>query len=262
MGMARRTITLMTDFGLKDPYVGTMKGVILSINPDVNIVDITHETDPQDIREGSFLVKEYYPYFRPGTIHVAVIDPTVGSERRPIIISRDGHLFVGPDNGLFSYLFSTKGEAEVYWITQKEFLAQNISPTFHGRDIFAPVAGHLSLDIPLTRFGMVIDDPVCLTDIFPTIVNRLLRGEVVRFDRFGNAITNIGFEVFQDFTKANSYTITIGDMQFHSLNRSYYEDDLTCLIGSSGYLEFACYKGNLKERRRIKKGEPVIVRLV
>lgn len=259
--MTRKTITLMTDFGLKDPYVGTMKGVILSINPDVNIVDIAHETDPQDIREGAFLIKEYYPYFRPGTIHVAVIDPTVGSKRRPIIISKDGQLFVGPDNGLFSYLLSSNGKAEVYWITEKGFLAQSISPTFHGRDIFAPVAGHLSLDIPLTRFGRVIDDPVCLTDIFPTIVNELLIGEVVRFDRFGNAITNIDFEAFKDFTKTNPYMISIGDMHFHSLNRSYYEDDFTCLIGSSGYLEFACYKGNLKEKRHIKKGEPVIVRL-
>lgn len=252
-----KTITLLTDFGLKDPYVGIMKGVILSIAPDVQIIDITHEVDPQDIKEGAFLIKEYYPYFKSETIHVAIVDPTVGSNRRPIIFCKDGHVFVGPDNGIFSHLI--EGKAEIYAIKNRDFMLKHISSTFHGRDIFAPAAAYLASGMHPSAFGAMIANPVCLADIFPDIINEVLTGEIVRVDRFGNAITNIDLEVFKDFTGKNPFRIRIGDMTFKSLNQSYCERDFTCLVGSSGYIEFGCYKGSFVKETGIRKRDVVRV---
>ena len=200
-----KTITLLTDFGTKDPYVGIMKGVILSTNPDVRIVDITHEVDPQDVREGAFLVEEYYRYFEKGTIHVAVVDPTVGSDRKPIVFSKDGYFFIGPDNGLFTLLYDDNVRA--YAIENRRYMLKEISATFHGRDIFAPAAAYLSSGVHLSMFGSVVQDPVRLPDLLPTVKENVLHGEVVRFDRFGNAITNILGNHCPGFCrwKANNY---------------------------------------------------------
>ena len=255
-----RTITLLTDFGLKDPYVGIMKGVILSINPDVMIVDITHEVEPQDIREGAFLLKEYCSFFQSETIHVAIVDPTVGSPRRPVIVSKDGQFFVGPDNGIFSLL--TGSNADVYAVENRDFMLKNVSPTFHGRDIFAPVAAYLSTGMQPSVFGNMIANPVCLTDVFPDIVNDALLGEIIRFDRFGNAITNIDIEIFRDFTGGNPFRIVAAGLRFSSINRSYYEKDFTCVVGSSGYLEFGFYNGSFEAEKGVKKGDLVTVELL
>ena len=160
-----KTITLLTDFGTKDPYVGIMKGVILSTNPDVRIVDITHEVDPQDVREGAFLVEEYYRYFEKGTIHVAVVDPTVGSDRKPIVFSKDGYFFIGPDNGLFTLLYDDNVRA--YAIENRRYMLKKISATFHGRDIFAPAAAYLSSGVQLSSLGSVVQDPVRLPGFAP-----------------------------------------------------------------------------------------------
>jgi S-adenosyl-L-methionine hydrolase (adenosine-forming) len=251
-----KTITILTDFGLKDPYVGIMKGVILSINPDVTIVDITHEVEPQDIREGAYLVKDYYPYFK-DAIHIAVVDPTVGSRRRAICLSRDGQLFIGPDNGIFSFLIDAY--TEIYTIENKDVIAQRVSDTFHGRDIFSPAAAHLSLGARPDALGNRIIDPISLTNIFPDIINEALIGEVVRIDRFGNAITNIEFDIFKEFTGRRSFKITVCNMTFTSISKSYYEKDFTCLVGSSGYLEFGYYKGSFANKLGVKKGEEVRV---
>ena len=254
-----KIITLLTDFGLKDPYVGIMKGVILSINPDVTIIDITHDVCPQDIREGAFIMKEYYPYFKSETIHVAIVDPTVGGERRPIILCKDGHFFVGPDNGIFSHLI--EGNTEIYEINNRDLMFKHISPTFHGRDVFAPAAAYLASGIHPSAFGAVIVNPVYLADIFPDIINETLTGEVVRLDGFGNAITNIDFELFKDFIDKKLFRIRIGNMTFTSLNRSYYEHDFTCLVGSSGHIEFGYYKGSFAKETGIKKGDIVRIEL-
>ncbi|MCX5805381.1 MAG: SAM-dependent chlorinase/fluorinase [Proteobacteria bacterium] len=253
-------ITLLTDFGLKDPYVGIMKGVIFSINPDLTIIDITHNVSPQDIREGAFLMKEYYPYFKNGTCHVAVIDPTVGSTRRPIVFSKDEHYFVGPDNGIFSHIIERN--TDVYEIKNRDFILNRISSTFHGRDIFAPVAAHLASGVHPSAFGPKIVNPVYLADIFPDIINGVLTGEVVMFDRFGNAITNIDFEIFNDFITTNPFKIHIGNMTFSSINQSYYEQNFTCLINSSGYIEFGCYMGSFAKEAGIKKKDTVRVQLL
>jgi S-adenosylmethionine hydrolase len=158
-------LTLLTDFGLKGPYVGIMKGMILSINPDAHLIDICHDVEPQDVTEGCFLIKEYAPFFRKGTTHVCVVDPTVGSTRRAIVVIHDGHFFVGPDNGLFTLLFDS--QSKVFEITNKSYMLARVSRTFHGRDVFAPVAAHLLWGL-IAALGKEISEPVRLADIYPT----------------------------------------------------------------------------------------------
>jgi S-adenosylmethionine hydrolase len=255
-----KTITLLTDFGTKDPYVGIVKGVILSTNPDVRIVDITHDVDPQDVREGAFLVEEYYRYFEKGTIHVAVVDPTVGSDRKPIVFSKDGYFFIGPDNGLFTLLYDDNVRA--YAIENRRYMLKEISATFHGRDIFAPAAAYLSSGVQLSSFGSVVKDPVRLPDLLPTLMENGLHGEVVRFDRFGNAITNISGTVVQDFADGRAITITLRDMSFSTIHKSYYEGEVVSLIDSAGYLEFGLFMGSLREKMGLCKGDPVMITIL
>jgi len=253
-----KTITFLTDFGLKDPYVGIMKGVILSIFPEVRIVDITHEIDPQDVREGAFMIEEYYRYFEKGTIHMAIVDPTVGSDRKPIIVSKGGYLFVGPDNGLFTLIYD--GSTLIYAIENNRYMGSEMSPTFHGRDIFAPASAYLASGVQLHSFGSRVQVPVYLPGIHPVIEKNILKGEVVRFDRFGNAITNIAGTVFEDFTQQKTFTIQFRGMSFRKIQKSYFEGEVVPLIGSSGYLEFGYFKGSLREKLDLKKGDQVLIK--
>ena len=255
-----KTITLLTDFGTKDPYVGIMKGVILSTNPDVRIVDITHEVDPQDVREGAFLIPEYYRYLEKGTIHVAVVDPTVGSDRKPIVFSKDGYFFVGPDNGLFTLLCDDA--TRIFAIENKRYMRKEISPTFHGRDIFAPAAAYLASGVQLSMLGSVVQEPVRFPELYPVIEKNVLKGEVVRFDLFGNAITNITGTVIQDFADGRPITITLRDMSFSTIHKSYYEGEVVSLIGSAGYLEFGLFMGSLREKMGLCKGDPVTITIL
>jgi S-adenosyl-L-methionine hydrolase (adenosine-forming) len=252
-----KVITLLTDFGLKDPYVGIMKGVILSINPEATIIDITHDITPQDIEEGAFLIEEYHRFFPPGTIHVAVIDPTVGSERRSIIASKDNNVFIGPDNGIFTLIFDD--EAEVYSIENPDFMLKEVSSTFQGRDIFAPAAAHASTGFHPSAFGRIISDPMHLNNMFPAKEGYSLKGKIVRFDHFGNAIANIKLDFLKDFLGNRSFEVRVGDMVFTALSKSYYESEFTCLIGSSGYLEFGYFKGSFKEKGNIARNDAVLV---
>ena len=254
-----KTITLLSDFGLKDSYVGIMKGVILSIFSDVIIVDITHEVDPQDVREGAFIIEEYYRYFEKGTIHMAVVDPTVGSDRRSIVFSKGGHFFIGPDNGVFTLLYDDS--ILVYAIENSRYMLRDISPTFHGRDIFAPAAAYLASGVQPSTFGTTVSDPVLLPDLNPIIDKNVLKGEVVRFDRFGNGITNIAKTVIDGFIKQKTFTIQFRGMSFRKIQKSYYEGEVVPLIGSSGYLEFGYFKGNLREKLGLKKGDQVTIKI-
>ncbi len=251
-------ITLLTDFGLKDSYAGTMKGVILTINPEAAIVDITHDIEPQDIREAAFVVEEYHSFFPQGTIHLAVVDSTVGSNRRPLIIARKGHFFVGPDNGLFTLLI--KGAEELRLIQNRQFMLNRVSHTFHGRDIFAPTAAHLAAGVSLEDFGPQVTDPVRLDDILPIEQEGVLQGRIVRFDRFGNAISNIDDETAKAFAKGRPVTVSVANVTFSVINRSYYEAPVTCLFGSSGYLEFGAFKGSFQKEFALEKDEPVLIR--
>jgi S-adenosyl-L-methionine hydrolase (adenosine-forming) len=252
-----KVITLLSDFGLKDPYVGIMKGVILSINPDATIVDITHDIMPQDIEEAAFLIGEYHRFFPPGSIHMAVIDPTVGSRRRPIIVSKDNNVFIGPDNGLFTLVLDN--DAEAYLIENPDFMLSEVSSTFHGRDIFAPAAARASTGFHPSAFGKTISDPLRLDNMFPTLEGHSLKGRIVRFDRFGNAITNIKIDFLKDFLANRSFEVHVGSMVFTTLNKSYYESEFTCLIGSSGYLEFGYFKGSFKEKDNTAKNDSVLI---
>lgn len=252
-----KIITLLTDFGLKDAYVGIMKGVILSINSEAGIVDITHEVGAQDIREGAFLVRESCGWFPEGTVHVAVVDPTVGSSRKPIIVHARGQFFVGPDNGIFTLVMD--GTFTAYGIENREFMLPAVSCTFHGRDVFSPAAAHLSRGVPPSAFGRPIADPVRLDGLFPAAENDVLKGRIVRFDRFGNGITNIPEDRLRSFLKGGAFRVETGAVCFEGLSRSYYEADFTCLIGSSGYLEFGYFKGSFRDKTGAVKDDEVRV---
>jgi S-adenosyl-L-methionine hydrolase (adenosine-forming) len=251
------TITLLTDFGLRDPYVGIMKGVMLSIDPILDFVDISHDVEAQNIKQGSFLVDEYYRYFPSGTVHLCVVDPTVGGSRKPLILKKGDHTFVGPDNGLFTLLLTDGAEARE--IANKKYLLPRLSGTFHGRDVFAPVAAHLAAGTPPAEFGPPVADPVKLGDLFPTVANDLMTGEIVRVDRFGNAISNIAFEVFSAFRGSGAFHIQVGGLAFDTLGTSYHKARYTCLVGSSGYLEFGLFLGNLAKEESILTGDMVRV---
>jgi S-adenosylmethionine hydrolase len=235
-------ITLTTDFGERDPYVGMMKGVILSINPRARIVDITHGISAGSIQEGSTIIKEAYRYFPPGTIHVGVVDPGVGGKRRPIAVVAEGHFFVGPDNGLFWPIIEAHPRTEVIHLTEKGYWMDTISSTFHGRDIFAPVATYLSRGIDPYLLGEKVDNPITLNHPFVRSEHNLLVGEVIRVDHFGNLITNITGEELSEFCASEGPIVTIGGLALKGIRTTYGdvdEGEPLALIGSSNVLEIA-----------------------
>ncbi|MDQ3181688.1 MAG: SAM-dependent chlorinase/fluorinase [Acidobacteriota bacterium] len=185
-------IALLTDFGTKDYFVGAMKGVILSINPGAKIIDITHEIPPQDISSGSFTLRACYKNFPSETIFVAVVDPGVGSNRKAIICETKNHLFLAPDNGLLSFIFDEAATFRVYKLENEKFFKHPVSSTFHGRDIFAPVAAHLSNGLKANEFGSEIYDFVRFEENKPRKVSdKGIEAEIIHTDRFGNLITNL-----------------------------------------------------------------------
>ena len=185
-----RAITLLTDFGTADYFVGAMKGAILSINPQAVIVDITHEIPAQDVAAGAFTLLAAFDTFPEGTVHVAVVDPGVGSERRPIVVSAGNHLFVGPDNGIFTYIYERDSSFEAVHITDEKYFRNPVSTTFHGRDIFAPVAAALSTGSDPAALGPQILDPIRLF--------KSMEPQIIHIDRFGNLITNITRDQFKE----------------------------------------------------------------
>src|SRR5271154_5830562 len=189
--LARPIITLTTDYGTSDHLVGVMKGVILSINPEVNVVDITHSVLPHDLLDGALTIGQAYKYFPPKTVHVVVVDPGVGTERRPILVAGDTHYFVAPDNGVLSSVYD-QSEALYAWnIISEHYFRQPVSNTFHGRDVFAPVAAWLSKSWQTSAFGEPITDLVRFNIPKPKASGNIIKGAVLRMDRFGNLITNI-----------------------------------------------------------------------
>ena len=187
-----KIITLTTDFGTSDPYVGIMKGVILSINPKAKIIDITHSIPPQDIISAGVTIKNSFSFFPEKTIHLAVVDPGVGSKRSPLLIKTEKYFFIGPDNGLFSSIISNEKIENIVKITNKNYFLKKVSRTFHGRDIFAPVTAHLSTGKRPDTFGPDLKNPIITPFPKPCIVNKNeAEGEVIHIDRFGNLLTNI-----------------------------------------------------------------------
>jgi len=260
-------ITLITDFGTKDYYVGTMKGVIYGINPLAKIVDITHEIKPQDIIEAAFTLYCSYKYFPIRTIHMVIVDPTVGSNRRALLVVSDEYYFIAPDNGVLSFIYDTGSVSTVIEITSEHYFLDNISSTFHGRDIFAPAAAWLSKGIESSKFGEPINDYLKLTIPKPRIIPpNIIKGIVLHIDKFGNIITNITKEDYdkalQTFNKSTFSKIILNQFEITSFKKSYYEggkNELISLIGSTNFLEIASFQANAALITNANRGNEVSI---
>lgn len=232
-------ITLLTDFGLKDHFAGVLKGVIASIAPKTRVVDITHEVEPYCVAQAQFLLSQSWPYFPKGTIHVAIVDPGVGGGRRPILVEAYGHRFVGPDNGLFGDLLIAP-KARVRLIANSSHFLPDVSATFHGRDVFAPIAAHLSLGVAPSRIGPLINDAVRQTEGREVQdSNFAWTGTIVHADRFGNLITNFPANYIP---AAGRFVLTAASYELRDRAASYSAippGQLAVVAGSSGYLEIA-----------------------
>jgi len=260
--MAAPIITLTTDFGLRDPFVGIMKGVILGICPGARLVDLTHEVAPYDVREAAFALESAAGFFPAGTVHLAVVDPGVGSARRAIGLLTGGRYFVGPDNGLFT--FAIAGEAwTAVSLGTEAFRLPTVSQTFHGRDIFAPAAAHLATGIPLERLGPPLADPVRLS--WPTCRRDgdEVIGEVVGSDRFGNLLTTVTAEDLETLAPAMELRVFLAGQGLGPPASSYSQGEegvLTAIIGSSGRLEIFVRNGSARALVGAERGTPVRVR--
>jgi len=255
-------ITLLTDFGLKDPYVASMKGVILSINPQCTLVDITHQVSPYDIKEGAFILAHAYSTFPKGTIHLSVVDPGVGSPRKPILFVTKNYFFIGPDNGLFTFALKREKLKKVIALGKMEFFLPEVSPTFHGRDLFAPVAAHLSCGIAPESFGRVIKSWNEISFPEPVLRQERLIGEVIHIDTFGNLVCNIDYKNLLKFSKSRPFVIKIGKRTMRGLKKGYWEgrkDKPMTLIGSGGFLEISIKEGNAQKVLKMKKGDKITV---
>ncbi len=258
-------ISLLTDFGLSDAYVGIMKGVILSINPIANIVDITHLVPPQDVIEASYQLQSAYSYFPPETVHVVVVDPGVGSGRSIVCVESEGHRFLAPNNGVLTQVLSDGKVERAVYVENADFFLSSISNTFHGRDIFAPVAAHLSLGVDLALLGdeAVDADLVRLTIPQPVFSgDTTLTGTVISIDRFGNAITNIRhwhIMTLYKNRKKGELNIHVGE-QIRGLSTNYGSvapQQALAIIGSRGFLEISVNCGNAADNLGLSKGDPV-----
>jgi S-adenosylmethionine hydrolase len=256
-------ITLTTDFGTTDIFVGVMKGVILSINPEAKIIDISHNIEPQDVHVGAFLLSSAYRYFPTGTIHVGVIDPGVGSARRAIAVKTERYYFVVPDNGLLSYVLHQEKVRRVVNLTNPKYYLPQVSDTFHGRDIFAPIAAHISCGIPMNSLGEQIADITQIPISTPDTSEPEIIGHILYIDRFGNLITNISQESFELVKKNRNFVIFVKDRKIQRLCRAYAESSVGELLGifsSFGNLEIAINEGNAAETLGIKRGDSIKIR--
>ncbi len=271
MNERSRIITLTTDFGTSDTYVGIMKGVILSINPKAQIVDLTHAIPPQDIYEAAFSIYAARSYFPKGTIHIIVVDPGVGSDRQAIVSHIDNAFFVCPDNGVLSYLLHSAESAGAHpidsvAIQNAAYCLPEVSNTFHGRDIFAPVAAHLSLGVPLGDIGPPVKTLVRLSIPKIDTSGDTLIGQIIKIDRFGNLITNISKGTFEAFLNDDvNYEIRAGNASLNRLNSAYADAEIgepLAIMGSLALLEIAVNGGNAEKQLGLKRGETVVIREV
>ena len=248
-------ISLLTDFGVTDYFVGAVKGVILSINPIARLVDITHEIPPQDIEAAAFTLLASYQSFPPNTIHLAIVDPGVGSNRRPVIVKTDTATFVGPDNGIFSYVLEQVRDYEVFHITEEQYFRTPMSSTFHGRDVFAPVTAALSRGLRANAFGPKIADPVVLPSLRPLRKKRGFEGRIIHVDTFGNCITNL--------TKADipeNFQLLVKGKRIKAFKQYFAEqigsrNEIFAIWGSAGFLEIAATNKSAAKLLHAKRGD-------
>jgi S-adenosylmethionine hydrolase len=258
-------VTLLTDFGTADYFVGAMKGAALASNPRAQVVDITHEIPPHDVEAGAFTLLAAFEAFPAGTVHVAVVDPGVGSSRRAIAVETPGHTFVGPDNGLFGYVYERVESFGVYHLTNESYFRKGVSATFHGRDIFAPVAGALSRGVAAEEMGPRITDFVRLP--FARPVRRpdgTLAGRVIHVDRFGNCVTNFTPRDITDESLAGGLRLKVGVSEVKRFRRFFAEEsgagvEPFAIWGSAGLLEIAVNRDSAARRLGVGRGQTVEV---
>jgi len=265
----KKLITLLTDFGLKDPYVGAMKGVILSICPDANIVDISHEIRKFDIRQGAYVLAASAIFFPRGTIHVGVVDPGVGTTRKAIIIETKKSFYIGPDNGLLTLAALREGIKKVVHIINREYMLPRVSRTFHGRDIFAPAAAHLAKGIPIEDFGPTLEKYEILSFSEPHIQANQIEGEIIYIDGFGNIVTNIFSEILEKtgISEGDKIKILLGDKLEKVLKicKAYNEvkkGEFLAIIGSGNFLEISINQGNAAKKLNVKEGTRIKIKMI
>jgi S-adenosylmethionine hydrolase len=253
-------VAVLTDFGTRDHYVGTMKAVVLSVCPEARLVDITHDIPPQDIFTGALELAAAAPYFPAGTVFLAVVDPGVGTTRRAIAAEAGGYRFVGPDNGVLSLAFRRAGAGRVVELQEKKFARPVISATFEGRDRFAPAAGWMARGIDLQSMGRTVHDPVLLDLPVAKLTLDQIDGEILLVDRFGNLTSNIDAESVYGLGERVDVASAGHVARLVSTYGDVRQGELCALIGSSGYLEIAVNGGNAAAHLSAGRGTPVVVR--
>lgn len=251
-------IALLTDFGVRDYFVAAMKGVILSINPEAKLIDITHDSPPQDIRAAGFTLRACYRDFPPQTIFLSVVDPGVGSARRAIVVETTNYFFIAPDNGLLSFIFEERPNCRAFELTNEKFFAAEVSRTFHGRDVFAPVAAHLSRGVRPEEFGAEIKDFVRITETKPkTNSNGEIEAEIIHIDHFGNLVTNLKKEDLPE-----KFRLELNGEKIEKI-RDYYAEgeagEIFMIFGSAGFLEIAVSLGSAAKALNACSGQKLAV---
>jgi S-adenosyl-L-methionine hydrolase (adenosine-forming) len=252
-------ITLTTDFGTSDYFVGAMKGVMLGIAPTAHIVDITHEIAPFEVNQAAFTIAQAAQWFPKGTVHVVVVDPGVGTARRPILVEAAGQRFIGPDNGVFTMIYQS-GPHKVREIANPKLMLKTVSRTFHGRDVFAPAAAHLASGMAAARFGKLIRDYVRSETVKPALAKKQRwSGSVLKVDHFGNLITNFDMREFGEL-RTHAFEILAGSQIIRRLALTYAESgigELVAIEGSSGFLEISANQESACEKLGCGVGAPV-----
>jgi len=260
-------VTLLTDFGTADYFVGAMKGAVLSADPSARLVDITHDIPPHDIEAAAFTLLAAFESFPAGTVHLAVVDPGVGSERRPVAVESREHLFVGPDNGVFGHVYERLKTFRVFHLTNADFFRRDASATFHGRDIFAPVAGALSRGVRPNVLGPPVTDAVRLTLAAPRrLDDNTLEASVIHTDRFGNLVTNITPRDLPEDAVRRGARLVLNGREIKSFRRFFAEDERAApgepfaIWGSAGLLEIAVYRDSASRLLDARRGQKIIVK--
>lgn len=255
---------LLTDFGTRDPYVASMKGVILSLLPQATIVDLTHEIGPQNLFQAACVLEAAYPYFPKGSIFVTVVDPGVGSKRR-ILAARTSHgIFLAPDNGILSLILEKEGRSELRFVTNSRFFLKNICPTFHGRDCFAPTAARLAKNPDLFKtVGPRTKEFVRLEVPKPSVNRGCIRGEIIFMDHFGNAFTNVSQRLLEEQGKLSQYRVKVKGRAVGPIRESYYEvkrGQPVVVFNSTDLLEIAVNQGSARQKLGLREGTAVEIR--
>ena len=258
-----RLVTFTTDFGLNDHFVGTMRGVITTINPSAQIIDICNNVQSFDILDGALTISQAYRYFPSDTVHVVVVDPGVGTTRRPLLVQTEKHIFIAPDNGVLSLVYDREERLSVRHITSEHYFLQPVSSTFQGRDIFAAIAGWLSKGVEPAKFGEEITDFIRFATPKPKALSPTqLKAVVLKADKFGNLITNISEADAPAFFGENTpdFKLTVGRAEITKLKRTFAEGatgELFAVVGSMGYIEIVANKANASQAAQAAKGAEI-----